>query len=233
MCTARDRAAMFNAEYKELIKEFVAQYKVYSGEHLQSIIQGLLEKTLLLVYMQENASDVEKCKDEYSNFYSPDTRGIGTSTENIMAGIISGDKGARLIIRETYFARNCKIKRYLPIVTAFLIMNGKSVLDDERFKIVQNSAFWIFGLNSDTDPDIEQKMRENGIWITDILTEDDRKPVADKSEEGGLILEKYKDILKAIFPQYMEKRVAKLELEIQVLQKQSVKTSLHEQAPET
>lgn len=230
MCTARDKAAMFNAEYKTLAREAFEKSQLYSAKQMQSIMQGLLEKTILLVYEQENSSEAETLKQEYCEFYSSDVEWIGPSHNNFMIGIIGGEE-VRLMIRETYFVKNCRIRRYLPIMTAFLIMNGKDILSDEEMKIMQFSAFWIFGLNYNTDSAAEEKMREKNIWIEDILTEEEQKSLVDQSELGGLILKKYSEVLKKVFPQYTKRKVANLELEFQTLQRQSVKTSLNGHAP--
>lgn len=231
MCTVRDKAAVFNTEHGELVKELLKKTG-YDEESMQGIKRGLLKKTLLLTYGQEDDSNAEELKEKYCEFYSPDTEWFGVSNDNLMTEIISGNEDERLVIREAYVVRNCHIKRYLPVATALLLMHGSTVLNSKEFKIVQNASFWIYGLSRLSDPDTERKMNDKGIGIKDILTKKEQESVADMSEMGGLILDKYKEILKELFPQYYRRRKTELENEIEILKRQSVATGLKEQAPE-
>lgn len=232
MCTARDRAAVFNLEYGILAKELLENRKACNEENMQGIKRGLLEETLLLAYGQEGDSSAEELKAGYRQFYSPDTEWFGSPDDNLMLEMISGSRDERLVIRETFEVEQCRIKRYLPVATALLLMNGSAALSSEEYKIVQNASFWIYGLNRLSDPGMEQKMNDKGIGIKDLLTEKEQKSVADVSEMGGLVLDKFYEILKKLFSQYVRKRKTELEHEIEFLKKQNVATGLKEKAPE-
>lgn len=234
MCTERDKAAAFNAEYKAITREAVRHYQIYNEDQMCHINRDVLIRTIELAYKQESQSAAQISREKVLKNYNSDNSLQMPPQNSFMTGLICEGDEVWLKIQEAYTVENCEIRQYLPIITAFLIMHGTQMLTDHGDKALEKmqfSAFWIYGLHQNPGQKAEEKMRENSTWIADILTAEEQKMYDDESEQSGLIIQKYHDLLKKLFPKFMQRKGTKIDREVQQLKKQIVTKSLLEIAP--
>lgn len=222
----RDKAAHLNWEYKQIAKEAMGSY---GEKESQGILwKGLYCKVWGLSYCDINQRGnimSEEEQNEIASLYLPCDYVGEYFCEDILHKMF-GDERKEIRFADVYKDENQQVRRYLPLLTAFLMLRGRelvrgiSVGEEKRLCY---AAFWVFELDKNMEEEKQEeliKVLQQSICTAENIAVQESKLNQDVWNSD--ILKDYVNWLFKYFPQYcggarkriIESERDKLEVEI-------------------
>ena len=210
----RQMSALINKNYETLNNDFNNR-RIFNDEDMDEQMNTvIMKKAIALSYTDINKAVVY---DSITmDWYTP-----GDNKDNIlsdkMLALLSERTIEQVRIQEVFSVKEVRIKRFLPLVTAYLLQKGIQNMDTEgkRYQeTVRFAAFWVFQLYDELMDKEKQKVF---IQLLDAVKEERKENGFDIDENCESVAKKviteYVEMIKRYFIEYSRRNEAVLNAE--------------------
>lgn len=204
----REKAALLNAKYKALEKEYVGLGYGHGGKGI--FIRALYQRILELSYKtvpEIPGEGRERQEEPFDMSFFGRAADCEKLPNDFMLCCICEERWKQQIKIQEYFpVKNLAVIRYLPLITGYLLQNGEEFAGEQGVRIqarMRFAAFWIFELD-DRLKDERQKADILKSLLNQVMIERGVTDMEDSETCAQEAVMEYIKILQDNFPKYLK-----------------------------